>query len=36
LERVREVLEDLSRGKKGDVVDFKHWPQKTALPGLQE
>jgi integrase len=36
LERVREVLEDLSRGKKGEVVEFKHWPQKTALPGLQE
>jgi hypothetical protein len=36
LERVREVLEDLSRSKKGDVVEFKHWPQKTALPGLQE
>ena len=35
-ERVREVLEDLSRGKKGEVVEFKHWPQKTALPGLQE
>lgn len=36
LERVREVLEDLSRGKKGEVVEFKHWPQKTALPGLEE
>jgi integrase len=36
LERVREVLENLSRSKKGEVVTFKHWPQKTALPGLQE
>jgi integrase len=36
LERVREVLEDLSRSKKGEVVPFKHWPQKIALPGLQE
>ena len=36
MERVREVLEDLSRSKKGEVVEFKHWPQKTALPGLQE
>jgi integrase len=35
-ERVREVLEDLSRAKKGEVVEFKHWPQKTALPGLPE
>ncbi len=36
LERVREVLEDLPRGKGGEVVEFKHWPQKIALPGLQE
>jgi hypothetical protein len=36
LERVREVMEDLSKGKGGEVVEFKHWPQKIALPGLQE
>jgi hypothetical protein len=36
LERVREVMEDLSRDKRGEVVEFKHWPQKIALPGLQE
>jgi integrase len=36
MERMREVLEDLSRSKKGEVVEFKHWPQKIALPGLQE
>jgi hypothetical protein len=22
--------------KGGEVVEFKHWPQKIALPGLQE
>jgi integrase len=31
-----EVLEDLARSKKGEVAPFKHWPQKIALPGLQE
>jgi hypothetical protein len=31
LERVREVMEDLSRGKRGEVVEFKHWPQKLRF-----
>jgi integrase len=32
----RGVLEDLSKRMKGEVVPFKHRPQKTELPGLQE
>ncbi len=36
MERLRKALEALSRSKKGEVVEFKHWPQKIALPGLPE
>jgi hypothetical protein len=34
MERVRDALEDLPRREKCEVVEFKHRPQKIALPGL--